>query len=441
MSFAVRLGLHQSRASIGRLSYNCCYASTEIEKGTRKKRKRGLRRKKRNEKPTRDLQLEMKDAILAEETRWKAPATEDSIHQIPTPLLTRMLLSITSRMFEVNPMASEIMKTVFQQRFTDSRSVVDFLEFRLLETDDYSNLGIVDFFVEFGYVVKSEFVLSEKPIPIYCKVLQPPFHQNLPKIVLSSLRIEDLTEEVQKIIKQRFESWKSLAPKYLTTALGCCSTPWELPDKAEMDLIFKDSEFAAWCLIHGFSPSCIAMSVNEMQKSKNQVGTNPTKVTLESILETVKNESPLNPAYRDPIWGNDDGSSKIVATVAEACIVALRDDKVFNIPGSHIAFIERSIVGRKKPTRSDASGFEEFSEEDYNHNIDEKLISYMHGSIEASLYIDFEMREIHKATLAKAKQNGRVLTLDGSNEDDEETYEQYLQEVHTRFQRLTSFDF
>lgn len=98
------------------------------------------------------------------------------------------------------------------------------------------------------------------------------------------------------------ESWKSLSAKYTTTALGCCGVPWDLPDRVEMDLIFEESEFAAWCMVHGFTPSCIAISVNDMQASKTQDGSIPKQVNLNSIFEILEKEFPINPAYHEPIW-------------------------------------------------------------------------------------------------------------------------------------------
>lgn len=63
----------------------------------------------------------------------------------------------------------------------------------------------------------------------------------------------------------------------------------------------------------------------------------------------------------------------------------------------------------------------------------------MYGSVDASLLVDKHFRELHEAVLAKAKQNGRVLTLDGSNEDDEELYSKYFKEVRSQSHTSHSF--
>lgn len=84
----------------------------------------------------------------------------------------------------------------------------------------------------------------------------------------------------------------------------------------------------------------------------------------------------------------------------------------------------------------DENDFTGYEEEHLNHVIDEELVSYMHGCIDTALLVETQLEELHDKVLQKAQNEGRVLTLDGSNEDDEELYKQYFQEVSNTHMQL-----
>lgn len=126
-------------------------------------------------------------------------------------------------------------------------------------------------------------------------------HYNLTFSLFLHQLDEDLSEKVQEIIKKRMKDWMSLISKHGPVALSCCESPWDLPNSEELDLVFNESEFAAWCLVHGYTPSCLAMSVNEMQYSRSQVLASPIEVNLKDIKEFIQDDYLYVPPYRDQI--------------------------------------------------------------------------------------------------------------------------------------------
>ena len=67
-------------------------------------------------------------------------------------------------------------------------------------------------------------------------------------------------------------------------------------------MISEESNFAAWCIINGFTPATMAMSVNEMRKAMYKFGANPDLLTLEHIFESLSDGFPMNPYSSNPIW-------------------------------------------------------------------------------------------------------------------------------------------
>ena len=74
--------------------------------------------------------------------------------------------------------------------------------------------------------------------------------------------------------------------------------------------------------------------------------------------------------------------------------------------------------------------FAGYEDEHYNPVIDVEFLSYMHGCIDAALLVDEQARSIHEQVMQRAQDEGKVLTLDGSNEEDEELYRQYFEKVN-----------
>ena len=66
----------------------------------------------------------------------------------------------------------------------------------------------VQFFLDFGYREHSTFVLANQEKPIYCQVLHPPLHRNLPKIVLSHLKVVHLSAVLSLFCRDGIRSMK-----------------------------------------------------------------------------------------------------------------------------------------------------------------------------------------------------------------------------------------
>ena len=53
----------------------------------------------------------------------------------------------------------------------------------------------------------------------------------------------------------------------------------------------------------------------------------------------------------------------------------------------------------------------------------------MHGCIDSAILVEAHAHAVHSQVLERAQSEGKVLTLDGSNEEDEELYRKYFLEV------------
>lgn len=70
-----------------------------------------------------------------------------------------------------------------------------------------------------------------------------------------------------------------------------------------------------------------------------------------------------------------------------------------------------------------------YEEQHLDHEIDEELLMYMHGCIDTAVLVSEHAESVHRQVIQKAESEGKVLTLDGSNEEDEALYKKYYKEV------------
>lgn len=84
-------------------------------------------------------------------------------------------------------------------------------------------------------------------------------------------------------------------------------------EQAEYDVIGEESHFAAWCIVHGYNASAMALSVNEMRKNSYKFGANPDYVNLDLVAEQLANGFPMNPKSEEPIWVMTSISSVLIS--------------------------------------------------------------------------------------------------------------------------------
>ena len=127
---------------------------------------------------------------------------------------------------------------------------------------------------------------------------------------------------------------------------------------------------------------------------------------------------------------NKEETVKAVAPVAEVIPIVLSDGRDAKVPGSHVCFVERAILPEYEHLKEDED-FMGYEEEHYNPVIDVEFLTYMHGCIDTAVLVDDQARSVHEQVMQRAQDEGKVLTLDGSNEEDEELYREYFQKVNT----------
>jgi hypothetical protein len=254
--------------------------------------------------------------------------------------LELILDGLMSRYRERVPNVNKITAAMVQEGIIADVSAIenDHIAFR---TMGVPQLGIQSFekiFVHYGYQKKDYFYFEGKKLNAYWYA--PPM-DHLPRIFVSELRVEDMPDNVQSIIKKYTNQVKTdpvddldlddphAVDAFLHTAL------WQTPSLADYLTLLKESEYASWVIYNRYYLNHYTISVHNLKNGYNTVS------DFNAFLE--RNGIKLNDAG-GKIKISPDGGLLQSSTVAEMIEATFQEDEAYTISGSYVEFAERRIL-------------------------------------------------------------------------------------------------
>ena len=214
----------------------------------------------------------------------------------------------------------------------------DHIAFR---TMGVSQLGIKSFekiFLHYGYEKKDHYYFESKKLDAWW--YSPPREKD-PRIFVSELRVDDLSEEAQKIIYSYTNEVKSDPVDSLDLDNGLevdafLHKPlWRIPTLQDYQTLLKESEYAAWVIYNRYYLNHFTISVHNLPEGYNTVAN--FNDFLESIgikLNTSGGKIKVSP----------DGSLLQSATIAQMIEAEFAGSETFKISGSYVEFAERKVL-------------------------------------------------------------------------------------------------
>ena len=222
---------------------------------------------------------------------------------------------------------------------SDQTDIVnDHIAFRTMGVD---HLGIASFekiFLAHGYKKREYYHFETKKLDAYW--YSPPT-DDLPRIFISELKVEQLTENTQKIIthytrKISADPVDALDLKEVEAVAAFFQTPlWELPSKEDYENLLQESEYAAWVIYNRYYLNHYTISVHDLPQPYNR---------LESFNEFLKSIGiKLNDAGGE-IKTSQDGLLRQSSSVANQVEAQFVQGEKKTIAGSYVEFAERSLL-------------------------------------------------------------------------------------------------
>ncbi|KAL8035628.1 hypothetical protein ABFX02_12G109800 [Erythranthe guttata] len=239
-----------------------------------------------------------------------------------------------------NPTAKSILDLV--RSVDDDRICYDHFAFRSFGVDGHGIDSMAKLFVDFGYVQREELRFPAKKLKAFW--FSPPniphsddgagVNGPLPRIFISELLVDQMSSEAQKIIRKYTKlSGNGNMHASVASALGCLT--WEKPSYTEFQQLARESEYAAWTLVNGYTVNHVTISAHRLKSHLRKIG------NLNQFIE--ENGFKLN-SEGGVLKVSPDGLLLQSSTVADSASFQFAEGITESIPCSYIEFAERLVL-------------------------------------------------------------------------------------------------
>ncbi|MFB0944832.1 MAG: hypothetical protein ACI9V1_003384 [Spirosomataceae bacterium] len=247
-----------------------------------------------------------------------------------------LMTRYTTRVPDVKKITSAMVE---KELVSSSRDIEnDHVAFRTL---GIPNLGIASFekiFMTCGYQKKDYFYFEGKKLDAYWYAPPAP---NFPRIFLSELRVNDLSEKAQQIIRKYTKSIKQDPVDSLDLTDGTAidaflhSPLWEIPTLEDYETLQKESEYAAWVIYNRYYLNHYTISVHNLLNGYDDIY---------KYVEFLESTGIKLSDSGGKVKVSPDGGLLQTSTVAQLIEAEFADGKKQTIAGSYVEFAERKVL-------------------------------------------------------------------------------------------------
>lgn len=203
------------------------------------------------------------------------------------------------------------------------------------------HLGIASFekiLLAYGYQKRDYFHFAGKKLDAYWYAPPTP---HFPRVFLSELRVQDLSDKAQGIIRKYTDRIKSDPVDLLDLKDGEAvdtflhSPQWEIPTLADYQTLQQESEYAAWVIYNRYYLNHYTISVHNLPKGYDDI------YNYAKFLESIGIK--LNDAG-GKVKVSPDGGLLQTSTVAQLIEAEFAGGEKYTISGSYVEFAERKVL-------------------------------------------------------------------------------------------------
>jgi hypothetical protein len=218
----------------------------------------------------------------------------------------------------------------------------DHIAFRTMGVPQLGIQSLEKIFLHYGYTKKDYYLFPEKKLDAYWYA--PP-EEKYPRIFISELRVKDLSDRAQEIIRSYTNEVPSDPVNNLDLDNGAAvdqflhSALWRTPTLADYKELSAESEYAAWVIYNRYYLNHFTVSVHNLKPGYNTVA------DFNTFLE--KHGFKLNNSG-GKIKTSPDGGLSQSSTVARMIEAEFAGGEKTEIAGSYVEFAERRILPQFK---------------------------------------------------------------------------------------------
>ncbi|KAK9790350.1 hypothetical protein WJX73_010110 [Symbiochloris irregularis] len=246
------------------------------------------------------------------------------------PLLDRFVSLLLDRYWASTPTAVSAMGLLQAlDRSESSPLYFDHIAFRSFGVEGFGIKSIATIFVEFGFQQRDELQFPGKKLRALW--FAPPHDRpDLPRIFISEIKVEELSEAAQRVIRKYTQEAGS--GKYAPLCAVGSVLPWSNPTLADFELLAKESEYAAWTLINGYALNHATVAVHRMRGLSDGIA---------GLVEDLRQQGFDLNEEGGTLKVSPDNLLVQAATQADQVDFTFRDGEQGTVPGSYIEFAQR----------------------------------------------------------------------------------------------------
>ena len=214
----------------------------------------------------------------------------------------------------------------------------DHIAFRTIGVPLLGIQSLEKIFCHYGYEKKDYFRFEGKKLDAYW--FAPP-SPKFPRIFISELKVEELSEEAQAIILSYTNEIKAdpldgldLDDPHAVAAF--LHTPlWRLPKLSDYGRLLEESEYASWVIYNRYYLNHYTISVHQLKEGYN---------TLEQFNQFLESIGILLNDAGGKTKVSGDGLLLQSSTVAQIITAAFDNHESHDIAGSYVEFAERRVL-------------------------------------------------------------------------------------------------
>ncbi|KAL4525347.1 hypothetical protein Ndes2437A_g03814 [Nannochloris sp. 'desiccata'] len=268
-----------------------------------------------------------------------SPSSSAHSNNYPEHLLSAMLSGFLAPYWEICPSAEHAIAEV-ESWLPNAHVGFDHFAFRTFGVggNDSGISSVSTWFIDLGYTEGGSFEFVNKKLR--ARWYKPP-SPDLPRLFVSELKVEEMSEQTQKIIKKYAGgNTNSNTVPYAFSRYGPATgflgvTPWAPPTIEEYKILSEESEYAAWVLVNGWALNHTTLAVHRLTGLEGGIS------ALNSYL---KHQGLTFSEEGGEIKASPDGLLLQSSTVADSREFEFAGGEVVLVPGAYIEFAERLVL-------------------------------------------------------------------------------------------------
>ncbi|KAI7725970.1 hypothetical protein M8C21_031823 [Ambrosia artemisiifolia] len=260
-----------------------------------------------------------------------------------------VLSSVEQVYLNRNPTANAILQLVSS---TDANQICyDHLAFRTFAVNGHGIESMSKLFLDFGYTQQEELRFPQKklkalwfsPPPSPTVTCGSCIHGPLPRVFISELLVDQMSPEAQEIIR-KYTGLSGAGHKHsaVSSALGCLT--WPKPSHLEFQQLARESEYAAWTLVNGYTLNHVTISIHRLKTPLNNI---------DNFNNFIQDKGFKLNSEGGVLKVSPDGLLLQSSTVADSIPYEFSDGFKEPVPCSYIEFAQRLVLPQYKDLPQD----------------------------------------------------------------------------------------